>query len=255
MRMYKEVKTIQLRFIVMMIIMVGAAIAIVALKNFAVGMLNSPMMQEYLKNSPYKNVLSLINKLSNDFSYYTYSQWFGKNYVQLAALTAIVFSFPVFSKEREKRTIYLLIGRMNRWEIYSSKISVGYLSVASVMFAGSFGYLLTAYIMKYSLSFSMMFSWTMMATIGTLLLYQIGTYTSLIFKDQIKPFLLDLVIYIGIYVSSLFKQTKFLDLFGYMSRSDVLKGAGIAVFPTIVILSVCAAIFIGEYFQFKYMDL
>ncbi len=255
MKMYKEIKTIQSRLIVMMIIMVGAAIAVVMLKNFAVGLLNSPMMKEYLKNSPYKNALSLMSKLSNDFSYYTYSQWFGKNYIQLSALVAIVFSFPVFSKEREKRTVYLLIGRMNRWEIYSSKILTGYLSVISVMFAGSFGYLLTAYIMKYSLPFSMMFYWTVMATIGTLLLYQIGTYASLIFKDQIKPFLLDIAIYIGIYVSGLFKQTRFLNLFGYMGKSDVLKGAGIAIFPTVVILSMCTAIFIGEYLQFKYMDL
>ncbi len=255
MKLYKEWNSIKLRFIVMLLLMVGAAVAIVSLRNFTINLLNSPQMRGYLKNTPYKGFSMILKKISSDFSYYSFSQWFGKNYPQLAALVAVILSFSIFSKEKEKRTFYVVFGRMNRWEIYSSKMLIGYLSLVTIMFSGSFGYLLTALVFNYHLSFFMTISWTVMATVGAALLYQIGAYTSLLFKDQIKPFLLDILIYAGLYISGIFKPTKFLDIFNYMAKGNVLRGNGIDVLTTIVICSICLAIFVGEYFQFKYMDL
>ncbi len=256
MKSYKEIKAIQMRTVIMLAILAGLAIVVVMLRNTIVSTLSSSQIQESLKNSPMgKGLASEMSRIIKDFSYYSYSQWFGKTYMQMAALIAVVLSFPLFSKEREKQTIYLLIGRMTRWEIYSSKVLTGYIASLITIFGGGIAYLLAAAIMGYSLPSSMAFAWMFRAMVGTLLLYQIGAYTSLLFKSQVKPFLLDIAIYVGLGVTPLFKQTKFLDLFGYMGGKEVLKNPTVGIVPTIVVLSVCAVIFTLGYLQFRRMDI
>ncbi|GEM_PF-1387651 len=256
MKSYKEIKAIQMRTVIMLAILAGLAIVTVMIKSTVVSALGLPQVQESLKNSSLgKTLASEISRIANDFSYYSYSQWFGKTYMQIAALAAIVLSFPLFSKEREKRTIYLLIGRMGRWEIYSTKVLIGYVAVLITIFGGGIAYILTANIMGYALPSTMAFAWTFRIMVGTLLLYQIGAYTSLLFKSQVKPFLLDIAIYIGLGISGFFKQTKFLDLFGYMGGKTVLKNPTIGIFPTIIVLLICAVIFTLGYLQFRSMDI
>ena len=253
MKLYKEWKMIEWRFIVVLIIMVSSAVVVVLTRNIAIGALNSPQVQEYLKRV--KGISRILNEISTNYTYYSFTQWFGKSYIQLVAIFAAILSFPTFSKEFSKKTIYLLAGRMSRREIYLSKMIVGYIVFSVITFSGGIGYLLTSQIVGYHLSFQQAFSWTFMTSVGGLLLYQIGVYISLLFKDQMKALLLDIAIYVGLYVLSMIKSMNFLNVFGYMSRVNVLYGKGVDVISTLIVCAVCAAISVGTYFQFKYKDL
>ncbi len=251
--MYREWNNAKLRFIVMLVIMCASAVAIVALKSFVVSLLNSPQIQAYLKAYSGK-ISQMLELLSNNFSYYSFTQWFGKNYQQLAALTAIIFSFSLFSKEFERKTIYLLTSRMTRWQVYSSKLFTGYILLSIVVFGGGMIYEFTAKLYAYDLAFGMAMTWTITTLIGSLLLYQIGAYTSMIFKDQVKPFLVDVLIYIALYISGIFKPTKFLGLFSYMASVDVFQGKSIDILGSVVVILISLFIFIGGYYQFKRME-
>ena len=252
--MYKEWNTMKLRFVVMLILMSAAAVALVALKELTVSVLNSPQMQAYMKSMPGR-FSQMVKEIASNFAYYSFTQWFGKNYQQLAALTAIIFSFSLFSKEFEKKTIYILVSRMTRWQVYFSKLLMGYLLLSVVVIAGGVVYAISAKVYNYNLPIGMTASWTVTTLFGSLLLYQIGTFTSLMFKDQIKPFLLDILIYVGLYVCGIFKPTEFLGLFSYMASADVLQGKGVNVLASFVVITISAMIFIGEYYHFRSMEL
>ena len=254
MNFYKEWRMLKWKFITILLIMVASAMIVVLTRNIAISALNSPQVQEYLKNSS-KAMSQLLSEISTNFTYYSFTQWFGKSYIQLVAIFAAIMSFSSFSKEFSKKTIYLLAGRMSRWEIYISKTLTGYMAFAIIVASGGVAYYVTALLMGYHLQLQMILSWTFATTIGGLLLYQIGMYISILFKDQIKPLLLDIAVYVGLYITSMLKPTRFLNLFGYMAQNDLLRGKGINIFSTLIVCIICLLIFVGGYFQFKFKDL
>ncbi|MGC9174146.1 MAG: hypothetical protein C0176_01425 [Mesoaciditoga sp.] len=249
----KELIFIKTRWIVMIIIMIGLAILTVSIKDTLVNLINMPAVQEQLKNIP-KGLQSQIQKIS-DFSYYSYSQWFDKTFIEIAAVLAIIFSFSAFSKEIEDRTIYILHGRSTRLEIFSAKIFWGIIACVISVLAGGLVYLAVADMLKYDLPVSQALIWTIRTVFGTVFLYSIGIFFSLILKDQIRAILADLAVFVGIYVLGIFAQTRFLGLFDYMGSIDVLRGSGVGVIQ-IVILSLLSFLLLGfTYFKFKNMDI
>lgn len=250
--MFREINMIKMRSVVLLAIMAGMAVVTVIMRPMLLDMFNSPQFQQTIKNLPGAQGLT---KTLSSYAYYSYSQWFAKSFTQIAALIAIILSFSVFSKERDKKTLYLLTGRMTRWQIFSSKLFSGYAVMAIISIAGGLVYYVTSAFMHYEISGTMVLVWTLRTTVGSLLFYQIGAYASLLFKDQIKPFLVYIVVVAGITVAPMFEQFKFLDLFGYMGGSDVLQTPSLNFVPFISIVLVCAALFTLEYIQFKRTDL
>ncbi len=251
--MKKEWKMLQIRFIVLLVVMISSAVVVVLTRNFAIGALNSPEIQQYIKNS--SKIASIVGKISTNFTYYSFSQWFGKSYIQLVAIFAIILSSSSFSKEFSKKTIYLIASRMTRWQVYISKNSIGWIAFSIIVISGGIGYLIAAQLAGYHLQPSQVLSWTFTSTIGGLLLYQIGMYLSLLFKDQMKPLVVGIAIYIGLYITSFVREIKFLNVFSYMAQDEVLFGKGVNIFSTFVALGIFAVIFVCGYFQFKFKDL
>ena len=255
----KEFMFIKMRWIIMAIIMIGLAIMTVSIKNFVVGMINTPAIQEQLKSLP-KNVpfageiQSELQKIT-DFSYYSYSQWFNKTFPEVVAVLVIVLSFSVFSKEIEDKTFYILHGRVKRSEIFSAKIFWGLVASISSVFAAGIIYFLIAFILKYNMPFSQDMIWTVRALFGTVFLYSIGILFSIILKDQVKAILVDLAIFIGLYVIGIFEQTRFFGVFDYMGSAKVLNGAGIGIAQSVFFVIVSFALFELSYLKFKNMDM
>jgi ABC-type transport system involved in multi-copper enzyme maturation permease subunit len=249
----KELTFIKARWIVMIIIMIGLAVLTVSIKDILVNFINTPTVQEQLKNLP-KSLQSEIQKFS-DFSYYSYSQWFDKTFIEIAAVLAVIFSFSAFSKEIEDRTLYILHGRTTRSEMFSAKIFWGIIASVISVLAGGLVYLVVASILKYNLPLSQDMIWTVRTIFGTIFLYSIGIFFSLILKDQVKAILADLAVFFGIYVLGIFEQTRFLGVFDYMGSIDVLSGSGVGIMQ-IIILSLLSFLLLGfTYFKFKNMDI
>ncbi|BBJ27426.1 ABC transporter permease subunit [Athalassotoga saccharophila] len=249
----KELTFIKTRWIVMIIIMIGLAILTVSIKDIIVNIINMPAVQDQLKNIP-KDLQSQLQKIS-DFSYYSYSQWFDKTFIEIAAVLAAIFSFSTFSKEIEDRTIYILHGRSTRFEIFLAKIFWGIIACVISVLAGGLVYLAVAGMLKYNLPVSQALIWTVRTVFGTIFLYSIGVFFSLILKDQVRAILADLAVFVGIYVLGVFAQTRFLGLFDYMGSIDVLNGSGVGAIQ-IVILSLLSFLLLGfTYFKFKNMDI
>ncbi|MCL5032303.1 MAG: ABC transporter permease [Thermotogae bacterium] len=249
----KEYMFIKTRWIVMVIIMIGLAIMTVSIKDILINLINTPAVQEQLKNIP-KGLQSQIQKIS-DFSYYSYSQWFDKTFIEIAAVLAVIFSFSAFSKEIEDRTLYILHGRSTRFEMFSAKIFWGIVACVISILAGGLVYLTVADILKYNLPISQAMIWTGRTIFGTIFLYSIGIFFSLILKDQVRAILADLAVFVGIYVLGIFAQTRFLGIFDYMGSIDVLNGSGIGIIQ-IAILLILSCLLLGfTYFKFKNMDI
>lgn len=255
----KELIFIKTRWIMMLIIMVGLAVMTVSIKNFVVGMINTPAVQEQLKNIPSKTpfvgeIQSELQKIT-DFSYYSYSQWFNKTFLEVIAILAIILSFSVFSKEIENKTFYILHGRATRFEIFSAKIFWGLIASTVSVFATGIIYFLVSYILKYNMPFGIDIIWTTRAIFGAIFLYSIGIFFSIILKDQIRAILVDLAIFIGLYVMGIFDQTRFFGVFDYMGSSKVLNGAGIGIAQSLVFLLLGFALLSLSYLKFKNMDI
>lgn len=255
----KEYMFIKTRWIVMIIIMIGLAVMTISIKDFVVGMINTPAVQEQLKSIP-KNIpfageiQSELQKITN-FSYYSYSQWFNKTFPEVIAVLAIILSFSVFSKEIEDRTFYILHGRTTRFEIFSAKVFWGIIASLSSVFATGIIYFLVSYILKYNMPFGMDMVWTVRAIFGTFFLYSIGILLSLLLKDQVRTILADLAIFVGLYVIGIFDQTRFFGVFDYMGSADVLNGAGIGIFQSVVFILLSFVLLGLSYLKFKEMDM
>lgn len=106
-------------------------------KDYTISILKKLNTQELNKlpfSSTYIN--PVIQKLEADFDFYFYSQWLGKNFIQFMFLFAIMFSFSIFSKEKENKTFYYLLSIFPRKKIYHTKVLVSYLSFALITIIG-----------------------------------------------------------------------------------------------------------------------
>ncbi len=247
-----ELKMNLFRSIILIAIMVGLSIVPILSHNFVTDIFNSPQIQENLKNNPLGR--EGFNAIFSNYTFYSYAEWYGGNYNLLSIIAAIVISFPIFAREKERKTIYLITGRRTRWEIFSSKVISGYILTAITVVTGGLFYYLFSRIMGFSLNLNMVLIWTLRVTAGSLLFFQIGAYTSMIFSGQVKPILLDIAIYAGLITAGVFKQTKFLDFLEYMTGQDVLTNQSIGI-TFIILLIIAAAIFVLQYLHFRNSEL
>ncbi|MGC8637715.1 MAG: hypothetical protein ACP5F2_06510 [Athalassotoga sp.] len=247
-----ELRMNAFRAIVLIAIMVGLSIVPVLSHNFVTGIFNSPQIQENLKNSPLGR--EGFSAIFSNYNFYSYAEWYGGNYNLLSIIAAIIISFPIFAREKERKTIYLISGRRTRWEIFSSKVLSGYILTAITVVTGGLFYYIFSRIMGFYLDSNMVMIWTLRVTAGSLLFFQIGAYTSMIFSGQVRPILLDIAIYAGLLTAGAFKQTKFLDFPQYMTGQDVLVNQSLGI-TFAILLIIALAIFVLQYLQFRNVDL
>jgi ABC-type transport system involved in multi-copper enzyme maturation permease subunit len=216
---------------------------------------------ENMKNSPGtkwaekflgESLEKILKKMqTNDF--YIWSQWYGKNFGQFLPLVILIIAFPIFAKETEKKTIYFLLARKNRNEIFNIKALTGLfiaiiitllLSLLPIAFMNAFGKTIKA---------TSIFKYAVQDTVAGIFFYTVYLFFSVYFNDTVKVIIAGIVFFIGDFMLGLIEKVSFLNVFPYISCLHVYKTGNIDWTYTLWLLVISFGIYLASmrYFQKK----
>jgi ABC-type transport system involved in multi-copper enzyme maturation permease subunit len=255
---HKEINSIKLRALIMLFFMLGLLILVVSMQDYVTSMSTS---FENMKNSPGtkwaekflgESLEKILKKMqTNDF--YIWSQWYGKNFGQFLPLVVLIIAFPIFAKETEKKTIYFLLARKKRNEIFTVKALTGLfatiiiillMSLLPIVFMNAFGK---------TIKITPILKYTVQETVVGIFFYTAYMFFSVYFNDTVKVIIAGIAFFIGDFMLGLIEKISFLNVFPYISCLHVYKTGSVDWVYTIWLLLISAGIYLAtmRYFQKK----
>lgn len=238
---YKELYDMRIRTIVMFIVILVGLVLSIAMKPYTAEMFqglagevaNMPEFLKGLVGDP-EELVALID----DNDAYLLSQWQGKNLGQFIPFIVLIIAFPIFARETDKKTMYFLLARKNRNQIFMVKYFTGLLVAASVVsllgIAGPVG----MNIAGYNTGFGQSFMALVHELTGAFFFYSIFSFLSVTSNDQIKPIIGGIVILIGLPFFSMIKVLDFLNPYTYILSISIARGDGIDWIYSLVLLAI-----------------
>jgi ABC-2 type transport system permease protein len=222
MSMKKEFLEARVRFTATLVIMVAIYILVIAFKNQAVSILQkSPELVEKFVSRGF------IERLS-DWSFYIYTQWFGKNFGQAVPIIGIIFAFPLISREVENGTIEFILTRRSRNKVFVEKISSTLILLTIGIVFLSLLPLTTA--LWISFDASKIDVLTLHSLLGAFLWYSIALLFSTISSDQVKPILASLGVLALSIIFGIVTKASFLNTYAYIMSANSKPVFDIAYF-------------------------
>ena len=212
--MKKEFLELRVRFILTVLIMTSIYVLLILVKGKVIDIVR--MSPEAIERFTGKGFLE---KLEN-WNFYIYTQWFGKNFGQAVPIIGMIFSFPLISREVENGTIEFLISRRKRSAIFLEKIIASLIALmTSVIFLSILPVLNSIWI---SLDLSKIPILTLHTVVGAFFWYSISLFFSSVFSDQVKPILSTLGMLAATTTLGFTLKLEFLNTYSYiMSASSM----------------------------------
>lgn len=238
---YKELYDMRIRTIVMFIVILVGLVLSIAMKPYTAEMFqglageieNMPEFLRGLIGDPEE-----LTALIDDNDAYLLSQWQGKNLGQFIPFIVLIIVFPIFARETDKKTIYFLLARKNRNEVFKAKYFTGLLVAASVVFILALAGPVGMNIAGYGTGFAKTLVALVHELIGVFFFYSIFSFLSVTSNDQIKPIIGGMVIIIGLPFFSMIKTLDFLNPYNYVLAISIAQGDGIDWIYSIVLLAI-----------------
>ena len=212
--MKKEFLELRVRFVLTVLIMASIYVLLILVKGKVLDIIK--MSPEAVERFAGKGFLEKLE----DWNFYIYSQWFGKNFGQAVPIIGMIFSFPLISREVENGTIEFLLSRRKRSSVFLEKITASLIALmASVIFLSILPMLTSIWI---SLDLSKIPVLILHTTVGSFLWYSISLFFSSVFSDQVKPILSTLGTLAATTTLGFVSKFEFLNTYSYiMSASSM----------------------------------
>jgi len=256
-----EFRKMKMRVVVVIIIMSVLLTLVMAFKDWAVQEFSAVSQQVPEEKLPkfFRKFLSskmevLAQKLKED-DFYLWSQWFGKNFGQFVPLIALILAFPLFSREYERRTIYYLITRVKRVKIYILKSMTGFLALCFILILFSILPLFIALAMDWKIQAWKFIGYTLQALIGGTAFYSIFLLFSVLFKDQVKPILMGIVVIIGTAFLSISDKLRLLNIYSYIMSHNVFQDGKMDPIRTCLYVGFSIFLFLLSWLLFERREL
>lgn len=172
-----------------------------------------------------------------DYQYYIWSQWFGKNFYQIGSLLTLFFGATIVSSEVSKKTVHFLLTRpITRARVFTIKyvVSLGALMLTTVMGTAAL-YLLVLADGK-EVSLTLMAQNTIAAAAGFSVLYSVAVLFSTIFDRSIKSVAAAGFTALLLSIPGFFPKLRGYTLFYHMQGVDIIAGRGFPLIALFVML-------------------
>ena len=246
--LYKEINSLKIRTIVVFLFLLAMLILVVSLKDYVNSMSASMEAMQNSQGAKWaekfagESLAQLFKRMqSNDF--YLWLQWYAKNFGQFLPLIALIIAFPIFARETEKKTIYFLLSRKRRRDIFKVKSLTGLFATIIVVFLLSILAPITMDIFGKHVSFAPVWKYTLQAVVSGVFFYNVYMLFSIFFNDTIKVIIAGIIFFIGDFMLGLIQPLSFLNLFGYISSVNVFRTGNVDWVYTIWILIVSELIY------------
>lgn len=223
----KELKDLRFRLIVMIILVIGLALFVLGFYDFFVKAIDINQISATMENSIMSNYISpelltsQLTELVNNMDYYVWSQWFGKNFMQLILLGLILFGFSTFAREREHKTNSFLLTNFTRKQVFSVKVYAGLISLIILIIIGSMLPVVIGILKSFDFSLGLAVKYFIQILPPALFLYALIILFSVLAKDLIKPIIFGVLSMIFLSLVGKIEMLKSLHLFRYLSGFDI----------------------------------
>jgi ABC-2 type transport system permease protein len=255
--LYKELNEMKLRVILIIAVLVISLITTIVMRPYASQMMSE--MAGQLEELPdfLKKLIgdtSSLTKLDDD-NYYLLSQWQGKNFGQFLPLVVLLITFPIFAKEFDKKTIYFLLSRKNRKDVFMAKYLIGLGVVLVVTTALSLLGPIAMNLTGYGVNFSGTLKALLQQFVGVAFFYSLFTLLSVISKDQVKPVVLGIILIIGLPIIGMIEAISWLNPYPFILATTVIQNGTIDWIYLVALLAVTIALTAADYVLFKKKEL
>ena len=250
---YKEIHEMKLRVVIMFVVLLISLITTVALRPYAAQMMEE--MTPQLEEMPdfLKNLMGDVSGLSrlNDDNYYLLSQWHGKNYGQFLPFVVLLIAFPIFAKEFDKKTIYFLLSRKNRNEVFRTKYLAGLGAVLTITVVLSLLGPVAMNLSGYSTAFADTLKVLLQQLVGVTFFYSLFTMISIMSRDQVKPVVAGVVIVLGLPILGMIDTLSWLNPYPFILGSSAAQKGTIDWIYLVSLLAVTAVLTAIDYKVFE----
>lgn len=172
------------------------------------------------------------------------TQWNGKNFGQFIPLMALIFALPMICREREKKTLSILLSRVSRKNIITVKYLAGLSSLLFVILIGNITGPLAMNLFGYGTNlFGGMYAFLNQTVAGTFI-FSLFFLISVISGEILKPMILGIIAVIAVPIISVFSWASFLNIYEYLSGIKTLLMFGSESLYTAVLLVLSALSFL-----------
>ena len=256
--LYKEINSMKIRTIVIFLFLLAMLILVVVMKDYVSSLSTSVEAMEKSPGAKWaekftgQSLEQLFKKMQSN-NFYIWSQWYAKNFGQFLPLISLIIAFPLFARETEKKTIYFLLSRKKRKEIFKVKSLTGLAATIIIIFLLSILAPVLMDMFGKSVDWSPIWKYTVQDVVAGVFFYSVYLFFSIFFNDTVKVIIAGIVFFIGDFMMGLIQQLSFLNLFGYIASVHVFKTGKIDWNYTIWIVLISELIYFAsmKYFYKK----
>lgn len=231
----KEFYDMRLRTFVILAIGIGLFFVLAPFQDVTIEMLKQysqiQNMPKFLEKLLPK---SFIENLS-DWSFYIFSQWFGKNLGQMVPILAIIMAFPLFARENENGTIEFLLARQSRKKVFLAKSILGLLTVLGQMLVFSLLPAIYSFFANENLKYSYLLAFLVHTVVGAIFWFMVALILSVMSADQVKPILISFGLLAATTAVGMIRYFKFLNTYTYVLGSKIFQSGRIDLNMTIAL--------------------
>ncbi len=230
----KEISAGKFKVVTGLIILTMFALIVVFSYEYTVKLLESGMVPEFAKDQ-----VDQIRKIKIDYNYYFWSQWFGKNLLQIGAGLALIFGASAISAETSRSTMNFLLARpITRQQVFRIKYCVNLACVGVVVVLSTLIYYLANLAKGHTYPIAVLFGQTVVAFAGLSVIFSIAVYCSTRFDQTLKAFLTASIATFVISIPVFFEPIAKFSLYYQMQGAAILKGSGFPFLPLLVMIVV-----------------
>ncbi|MBC7122759.1 MULTISPECIES: ABC transporter permease [Pseudothermotoga] len=244
---HKELADMKLRSIVIFFLGAGLFFFVAPFHRLTLEMLNEYTQLENMPKLLERFVPKNFVERLSDWSFYIYTQWFGKNLGQFVPILAIIIAFPLFARETENGTMEFLLARSSRKKVFWSKscIAIAVLTVEMLVFSLLPG--IYSLLASKDLKYELLGAYTIHTLVGALFWFTLTMLFSVMYDDQVKPILTAVGILASSTVIGIFKPLRFMNTYSYILGSKIISTGKMDVIYTVSLLTVIAVILLSSY--------
>lgn len=242
----KELRTARFKLLVGLLILTPLAIVTPILYEYTLKIMQGGSIPESLMKQA---------ELLKDFRYWIWSQWFGKNLLQIGTILALIFGAGSISSEVSRKTIYFVLTKpITRRNVFKIKYLVNLISLETVVILSS----LVLYVMIIAVgkeySTGSFFENLILFAAGAAVIYTIAVFSSTYFDQTMKSFLISGLAVFILSIPSYFESTQRFSLFHQMKGLQIAQNGNFPWIPFIFMILLTGIIYKAASVRFVKRD-
>ncbi|NLB88465.1 MAG: hypothetical protein GX790_04460 [Syntrophomonadaceae bacterium] len=249
----KELRDLRYRLIVLGVLILAMGIFILGSYEIFINSVDINQFTAAVNNSTISKYMDpelltqQIMEIINNIDLYVWSQWFGKNFMQLMLLSSIVIGFSAFARETEHSTFSFLLTNFKRSQVFLTKVGAGILSMTILVALGCLLPAVLAAFKSFDFSLILSFKYFMQILPAALLCYAIIIFFSVLNKDVVKPIIYGVITFT---LLSVLKQIKYFNgiyFYRYLAAADVFTNGQINLLAFLIVSIIALLTFFAAY--------